>query len=190
MRGASRQPTTADLVVLALLTERPMHGYGCWQELVRREVEDWAGISRAQVYYSFKKLLAQGWAEPAVDEARSAGPDRQVLRITRAGRAAVRRALAAPEWSMQRERPAFLTWLALSHLATRQSLGEAVERRRTFLRAEIAKEEETLKAIQGDAGPMVGAATLMVELTLRKFQIELDWLSDVEARLVLATDTD
>jgi len=41
--------TTADLVLLSLLVERPMHGYQANAELVRREVQDWAGISRPQV---------------------------------------------------------------------------------------------------------------------------------------------
>ncbi len=180
MSGKDRHtPTTSDLVVLALLSERPMHGYDCWRELVRREVGDWAGISRAQVYYSFRKILARGWAKPAADPAKPAGPERQVLKITKAGTAAVRRALAAPAWSTQRERPTFLTWLALSHLASHDSLIEAVERRRTFLRAEIAKEEETLEAIRSDSGRTVTAAELMVELTLRKFQVELEWLGEV-----------
>ena len=33
-----------------------MHGYEANQELQRRQVEDWAGISRPQVYYSLEKL--------------------------------------------------------------------------------------------------------------------------------------
>ena len=52
--------TTPDLVLLSLLAERPMHGYQANAELVRREIRDWAGISRPQVYYSLEKL-AQGW---------------------------------------------------------------------------------------------------------------------------------
>ena len=52
--------TLPDLVVLCLLAERPMHGYELNQELERREVRDWAGISRPQVYYSLKKLARSG----------------------------------------------------------------------------------------------------------------------------------
>ena len=48
--------TLADLVVLSMLAERPMHGYELWTELERRQVEKWASISRAQVYYSLRKL--------------------------------------------------------------------------------------------------------------------------------------
>ncbi len=48
--------TTPDLVLLSLLAERPMHGYQANLELERREIRDWAGISRPQVYYSLEKL--------------------------------------------------------------------------------------------------------------------------------------
>jgi DNA-binding PadR family transcriptional regulator len=47
----SRELTTPDLVLLSLLAERTMHGYEANQELERREVRHWAGISRPQVYY-------------------------------------------------------------------------------------------------------------------------------------------
>ena len=45
-----------DLVLLSLLAERPQHGYQANLELERRQVRDWAGISRPQVYYSLEKL--------------------------------------------------------------------------------------------------------------------------------------
>ena len=52
--------TTPDLVLLSLLAERPMHGYEANLELERREIRDWAGISRPQVYYSLEKLARAG----------------------------------------------------------------------------------------------------------------------------------
>src|ERR1051326_4537554 len=53
--------TIADLVLLSLLAERPMHGYQANAELARREVQNWAGISRPQVYYSLQKLSRLGF---------------------------------------------------------------------------------------------------------------------------------
>ena len=44
------------LIVLAVLAEGPLHGYALNAELGRRAVEDWASVSRPQVYYSLKKL--------------------------------------------------------------------------------------------------------------------------------------
>src|SRR6059058_6576351 len=70
--------TTPDLVLLSLLAERPMHGYQANAELERREVRDWAGISRPQVYYSLEKLARRGLIRAAESDAPAAGPDRQV----------------------------------------------------------------------------------------------------------------
>jgi hypothetical protein len=51
-----------------------MHGYGVNQELARREVRDWAGVSRPQVYYSLRKLADAGHIGPA--PGRAAGAER------------------------------------------------------------------------------------------------------------------
>src|SRR5258708_39384816 len=48
--------TTPDLVILSLLDERPRHGYDVNAELERRQVRDWAALSRPQIYYSLDKL--------------------------------------------------------------------------------------------------------------------------------------
>src|SRR5204862_2726071 len=66
--------TTPDLVLLSLLAERPMHGYQANAELERREIRDWAAISRPQVYYSLEKLAKSGMIRPASDKTEAAGP--------------------------------------------------------------------------------------------------------------------
>src|SRR5713101_5408465 len=64
---AAKQPelTTPDLVLLSLLAERPMHGYQANLELERREIRDWANLSRPQVYYSLEKLARAGFIRAA-----------------------------------------------------------------------------------------------------------------------------
>src|SRR5437764_1083588 len=106
--------TTPDLVLLSLLAERPMHGYQANAELERREVRDWASISRPQVYYSLEKLAARGLLRGQKSREPAEGPERQVFATTAKGRAALADALEREDWTTQRERPAFLTWLALS----------------------------------------------------------------------------
>src|SRR6059058_4674055 len=70
--------TTPDLVLLSLLAEQPMHGYQANAELERRQVRDWAAISRPQIYYSLEKLARAELISPARDRADSGGPDRVV----------------------------------------------------------------------------------------------------------------
>src|SRR5271156_6861162 len=73
-----RELTTPDLVLLSLLAERPMHGYEANAELERREVRDWAGISRPQVYYSLEKLARAGLVSVIAGAEAALGPERRV----------------------------------------------------------------------------------------------------------------
>src|SRR5579864_7019621 len=77
--------TTPDLVLLSLLAERPMHGYQANLELERREVRDWAGISRPQVYYSLEKLASRGFVRASQTDEPAAGPERSVFATTAKG---------------------------------------------------------------------------------------------------------
>ena len=176
--------TPADLVVLSLLAERPMHGYQLNRELERREVQDWAGVSRPQVYYSLRKLAKDGLIKTAGEEAGGmTGPERHTYRPSAAGRRALSAALARPDWTSQRPPPPFLTWLALSTHATRAVAKLQVARRRVFLVAELAKERLTIEAIRRDHGEMVRVAELMVSLVIRQFEAELGWLDEVNRAL-------
>jgi DNA-binding PadR family transcriptional regulator len=176
--------TLPDLVVLSLLAERPMHGYELNQELDRREARDWAGISRPQVYYSLKKLAESGHLSRAGQGGERPGPERLVWRLSAAGRRALTQALAREEWAVQRPPPPFLTWLALSTFAEPADRLRLIRRRREFLTDELARERATLAAILADTGPMVPAAALMVRLVIRQWEVEIEWLAEVEEVLV------
>src|SRR5439155_1495276 len=128
--------TTPDLVLLSLLAERPMHGYQANLELERREIRDWAGISRPQVYYSLEKLARAGMIRTLETDEPAAGPERSTFETTAKGRAALADALEREEWTTQRERPPFQTWIALSWQARPGVFEKQIERRRKFLEHE------------------------------------------------------
>jgi DNA-binding PadR family transcriptional regulator len=172
--------TTPDLVVLGLLAERAMHGYDVVLELERREVQDWAGVSRPQVYYSLQKLAAAKLIAPARDASSARGPERTVFAPTPAAGAALADALERDEWATQRPPPPFLTWTALSIHARPRALPKLINRRRQFLQQQIAKEKSTLDAVRGDEGPLIRIAEAMIGLTIRQFEVELAWLAELE----------
>ena len=177
--------TTADLVLLSLLAERPMHGYQANAELVRREVQDWAGISRPQVYYSLEKLARLGMLRVAADEKEAEGPERQVYAATARGTEALRNALEREEWTTGRERPEFLTWMALSWQARRGVFAQQMERRREFLEKELAREKETLESVLKEVGHPYHEAVWMVRLMIAGFETELKWIGKVEREMKL-----
>ena len=178
-----RELTTPDLVLLSLLAERPLHGYQANAELERREVRDWAGISRPQVYYSIEKLAQFGLVRASKTESAAAGPQRKVFHTTAKGRAALADALERGEWATHRERPPFLTWIALSWQARPGVFRQQIERRREFLEKELTREEATLLSIKKEVGHRFHEAVWMVSLIIEQFRGELRWLRKLEREL-------
>ena len=168
--------TTPDLVLLSLLAERPMHGYQANLELERREIRDWAGISRPQVYYSLDKLARAGLIRAAENIEPAAGPDRSVFETTPKGRQALAETLEREEWTAQRERPPFLTWIALSWQARPGVLQKQIRLRQKFVKGELAREKETLSSILSEVGHPYHEAVWMVSLMIEQFKVELNWL--------------
>jgi DNA-binding PadR family transcriptional regulator len=175
--------TTPDLVILSLLAERPMHGYQVNLELERRNVREWAAVSRPQIYYSLEKLATAGLIRAGESEDAAAGPDRRVFETTAKGRHALSDALEREDWTTQRDRPAFLTWVALSWQARPGVFKKQIARRAAFLEREIAREEETLESILAEVGHPYHEAAWMVTLMIEQFQTELKWLRKVEREL-------
>lgn len=175
--------TTPDLVLLSLLAERPMHGYQVNAELERREVRDWANISRPQVYYSLDKLDRLGMIRAAESDQPLAGPERRVFATTAKGRSALASALERQDWATQRERPPFLIWLALSWQAELSVVRKQIRARQKFLEQELAREQATLEGIRAEVGHRFHEAVWMVSLTIQHFQTELRWLDKLSREI-------
>ena len=173
--------TLADLVVLSLLAERAMHGYELWAELERREVRDWAPISRPQVYYSLKKLDAEGHIIAARQAGDSLGPERRVYRPSAKGRRVLADALAREDWATQRPPQPFQTWMVLSWQARPDDAIAQIARRRTFLETELVRERAALAEIIEETSSTSDAA-MMVRLVIRLFETEITWLDEVALR--------
>ena len=160
-----------------------MHGYQVNLELERRNVREWAAVSRPQIYYSLEKLAAIGLIRSGESEDPAAGPDRRVFETTAKGRLALSDALEREDWTTQRDRPPFLTWVALSWQARPGVFRKQIARRKKFLQQEIAREKETLDAILAEVGHPYHEAAWMVTLMLDQFETELKWLRQVEREL-------
>jgi len=175
--------TTPDLVLLSLLAEEPMHGYQIDAVLQARNIRDWAAVSRPQIYYSLDKLVAANLVA-GVAAAAGAGPERRVFKTTERGRRRLAEALEHEQWTTDRSRPAFLTFLALSWQARPGIFERQIDRRRVFLEGELAREKATLDEVVDDVGHQHHEAVWMLKLTIAQITIELEWLDAVrrEAR--------
>src|SRR4051812_24500659 len=173
--------SVADLVVLSMLAERPMHGYELWAELLRRHVWKWAAISRPQVYYSLNKLSTAGYVIAAGDHDPALGPERRVLKPSASGRRMLTESLAREDWSTQRPPPPFLTWMVISWQARPQDFHDQVQRRRAYLLEQLESDRSALVAVIEETSPSSDAA-MVVRLSIRLMETELAWLDEVSAR--------
>src|SRR5579884_1641509 len=160
--------TLADLVVLSLLAERPMHGYELWAELERRQVEKWASITKPQVYYSLRKLVAAGSIVGADGDDATLGPERRVYKPSEDGRRLLASSLAQARWATQRPPDPFLTWMVLSWQARPRDFHAQIARRRRFLERQIEEDKAALAAVIEETSPTSDAA-LVVRFAIRKF---------------------
>jgi DNA-binding PadR family transcriptional regulator len=171
--------TTPDLVLLSLLTERPMHGYQANALLDFRKVRDWAGLSRPQIYYSLEKLDQLGLIRSSESGDDSAGPERRVFETSARGRATLADALEREDWTNQIDRPPFLTWLALSWQSRPGVFLKQLRLRERFLDREIARKQEILRAVKREVGHRYHEAVWMLGLSIDQSRTELRWLRKV-----------
>src|SRR5262249_13221462 len=145
---SSEKLTTPYLVFLSLLAERPMYGYQANAVLECRKVRDWAGVSRPQISYSLDKLARLAFIRTRRSKDDSGGPERQVFETTARGQEALADALERKEWTDRSERPAFLTWLALSWQCRPGVFLKQLRSRQRFLESQLAYRQEILPAVR------------------------------------------
>ncbi len=160
-----------------------MHGYQANLELERREIRDWANFSRPLVYYSLEKLAKRGLIRSLETEEPAGGPERSTFETTEKGREALADALEHEGWTTQRERPPFLTWMALSWQARPGVFRDQLKRRRKFLLKEIAREKKTLLSIYDEVGHRYHEAVWMVGLMIEQMRVEVRWTHRLEREL-------
>lgn len=175
--GQRMMLTIADIVVLAvLLRGGPMHGYEVWQRLTESDVHDWTSVSRAQVYYSLRKLAKTPYLEHTNGEEPSKGPERTTVRVTPLAAVAIGEELRKSYW-IQRDPPSpFVTWSALAGNAEQEEAEHQIEQRKATLRAEITREETTLEVLGSIVGKDAAIGRALVRIAIARMSAELDAL--------------
>jgi DNA-binding PadR family transcriptional regulator len=173
--------TTADLLVLSLLSERAMHGYELLREFDQQQVTEWARVSRPHVYYALQKLARLGYTEPISEKAKSV-PERgrTVYRVSSSGKVALRKGLGQSSWAKVKAPAPFSTWFGLSIHTSPVLRQKILIDRVAFLKAEIERKRETLKFIHSYESVRAPTGIQLVRLYIEQCSTELRWIEALE----------
>lgn len=163
---------SAQLAILGLLMEQPLHGYGIDRLVEQRGMRKWTAIGFSSIYALLDQLVADGLASVSVEPAPARGKERRVHSITDQGRELWQTeslaALADPG------RPAGDFLLAFSGVALHPQarvIG-ALRQRRDDLNDRIADLERDRRA----AMPYPDHVEAMFDYTQVLLTAEHDWL--------------
>jgi DNA-binding PadR family transcriptional regulator len=167
-----------EVVVLGLLSEEPLHGYGLLERFRARGMGNWVEVGKASVYQSLRRLEQRGLLSGRA-EAGAEGPDRRVFTVTKAGRDRLRMGLRE-RFAQPAPSEAALA-IAFAHVLP------AAEARRS-----IADREGVLRAMLDRTGPephqhsgharMTGANwDAMLDRQQILIKAELAWLAGYKA---------
>jgi DNA-binding PadR family transcriptional regulator len=183
MQGGPRRSTLA-MVLLALLTESPMHPYRMQQVIKERGQDQLVNVAqRNSVYQALDRLVRDGLARPAATAREAGRPERTTYEITEEGAAAFRRWLTEMLPTPAREFPEFPAALAfLAILAPAEARGLFARR--------IEAQEQRLTAIHEQAPPGMPRLFLIEdEYRAAMLSAEIAWLRSVVADLDSGTFT-
>jgi DNA-binding PadR family transcriptional regulator len=159
--GGVRALAPGDWAVLALVAERPAHGWAIAAQLARGgEVGSIWSLGRPLVYQALARLEEQGLIRTRGLERGRRGPHRVVYEETPGGRKAVRDWLAAPVEHVREIRSLFLLKVVLSQRAGIDIEPLLTEQRRTMMPFLVWLETQV-----DDAGSTA-------ELTTLRFRLE------------------
>jgi len=171
MTSAEPRRSTLAMVLLALLTEAPMHPYRMQQMIKERGQDQLVNVAqRNSVYQALDRLVRDGLARPG-GTAREAGrPERTVYEITEEGAATLRRWLTAMLPAPAREFPEFPVALAFLPILQPAEVRTLLERRTAAL-------TEKLTLIEQQAPPGLPRLFLIEdEYRTALLRAELTWL--------------
>ena len=153
--------TAAELTILGLVIEKPMHGYDLEHVIELRGIRQWTDIGFSSIYYLLTKLEKRSLVQAS--EPRAGGKSRRVYHATPEGRDAEARPVPQP----------FLAGLANLPLLTEQEFVEALRVRLAQLDAQIA----AIEGAERSQVPLPQAAREVFSYSLSLMKAERSWLA-------------
>jgi DNA-binding PadR family transcriptional regulator len=165
------QLTSLGIAVLALLRERPMHGYEVFQTLVQRHADRIVKVRPGSLYHVVDRLTEEKLIRRAATARDGKRPERVIYEITDAGAEALGERVRELVATGVHEFPQFVVALAKIDTLDLDTAADAVDDRIGALEARVAE----ITAVR-DNGVTPAAYLVAFDYLLVTMQTELSWL--------------
>jgi len=173
MPRKTKSVTDAELAVMSLLAEKPMHGYQIERIIEERGMRNWTNIGFSSIYYILEKLKNIDWLESVLKYGEGKGPARQVYSLTTAGRGAWKEAVINALSNPRRSNSNFQLGLSnLLHLEKSQII-PALEK---YVKELEQKYQQVSEKLTNHGEDLPWNASAMFDLSLTQIKAELDWV--------------
>jgi len=164
---------SAQLAILGLLVEQPLHGYGVERIIEQRGMRKWTPIGFSSIYHLLDQLVADGLATVSVEPAPGRGKERRIHAATPKGRRLWETETLQVLADVEASPGEFLLALSGFPLLDRGAAGDALARWRADLEHRITD----LDHDEASARPMPPHAEAMFDFIRSRLAAEGDWLA-------------
>ncbi len=160
------------LIILWLLSERPLHGYRIKRILADVALRHWFPIETGSIYSVLKTLAAAGLVETEIVEREGQRPERTQFRITQAGREHYRELLRRAWTEVGRSSESFHLALAARSDLDESEIPELLAIRVKSLRQRISELEMASNSAPALAMVEHSRALTLADLTWTESELE------------------
>jgi DNA-binding PadR family transcriptional regulator len=171
-----------EVVVLGLLAEEPLYGYGVLDRFRARSMGFWTEVGRASVYQALRPMESDGLIAGKAQEG-TEGPDRRVFRITKGGRDRLLAGLAERVADLSPYETDAGLAMGFSHLLSVTEARKAVDARELGVRDLLDAIKTERARTSADRGPGRTVANGMLDRQEALARAELAWLGKFRAQL-------
>ncbi|MEP6477441.1 MAG: PadR family transcriptional regulator [Actinomycetota bacterium] len=182
MNGGRLEVSRVEVVVLGLLAEEPLYGYGVLDRLRAHSIGFWAEVGRASVYQALRRMEAEGLIAGKAQEGTD-GPDRRVFRITKTGRERLLAGIAEGAAGLSPYETDAGTAMGFAHLLSAGEARKAVDARELGVRDLLDAIRTERARTSADRGPARTVANGMLDRQEALAKAELAWLGRFRAQL-------
>lgn len=179
-RNREQRLSHIDLMILGLLSERPMYGYEINKTISSEEMRVWIDIPMPSIYASLSKLKTRDFVREAAEK-EPGKPERGVFHITNKGREVFLNTLSMALGEERQDHISYNIPIFFMNRLSREKVIAGLEQRREFLRSWLASIQEGMS--EGRARESSSTLPMVLDHTRRVTETKLKWLDETISSL-------